>query len=105
MEVVNVERLPLHHGQLRVEVQRKGEGRVQRSVVELLALERELGIDRFETYQRFAEQTQQLKRDLHYTLRELRRQGKRVAGYGAPAKGNTLLSFLEIGPDIGQLHR
>jgi SAM-dependent methyltransferase len=99
MEIVNVERLPLHHGQLRVAVQRKGEGRVQRSVVELLALERELGIDRFETYQRFAEQTQQLKRDLHYTLRELRRQGKRVAGYGAPAKGNTLLCFLELGPD------
>jgi SAM-dependent methyltransferase len=99
MEIVDAERVPLHHGQLRVAVQRKGEGRVQQSVVELLAMERELGIDRFETYQRFAEQTQQLKRDLHYTLRELRRQGKRVAGYGAPAKGNTLLSFLEIGPD------
>jgi cyclopropane fatty-acyl-phospholipid synthase-like methyltransferase len=99
MEIVNAERVPLHHGQVRISVQRKGEGRVQRSVSELLAMERELGIDRFETYLRFAEQTQQLKRDLHYTLRELRRQGKRVAGYGAPAKGNTLLSFLEIGPD------
>ena len=99
MEIVDAERIPLHHGQIRVAVQRKGEGRVQRRVVELLAMERELGIDRFETYQRFAEQTQQLKRDLHYTLRELRRQGKRVAGYGAPAKGSTLLSFLELGPD------
>ncbi len=100
MEVVQAERVPLHHGQLRVAVQRSGEGRVQPSVAELLAMERALGIDQFVTYQCFARQTQQLKQDLHYTLSELRALGKRVAGYGAPAKANTLLSFLEIGPDM-----
>jgi SAM-dependent methyltransferase len=99
LEVVNVERLPLHHGQLRAFVQRKGEGEVQPSVEELLAKERELGIDDIETYRRFAERTQGIKDDLRRTLSELRAGGARVAGYGAPAKGNTLLGFLELGPD------
>jgi SAM-dependent methyltransferase len=100
MCIVDAERLPLHHGQLRVSVQRKGEGQVQPNVAEILAMERNQRIDQFETYQQFAKQTQQLKQDLHRTLGELRGEGKFVVGYGAPAKGNTLLSFLEIGPEI-----
>jgi SAM-dependent methyltransferase len=100
MEVVDAERLPLHHGQLRASVQRKGEGSVRPSVATLLEAENSLGIGMYSTYQRFAQRTQQLKEDLHRTLNELRAQGKSVVGYGAPAKGNTLLSFLEIGPSV-----
>jgi SAM-dependent methyltransferase len=100
LQVVQAERLPLHHGQLRVAVRRRGEGRADASVAQLLAMERALGLDQFATYQRFAQQTQALKAELHRTLRELRAQGKRVVGYGAPAKGNTLLGFLEIGPEL-----
>lgn len=99
LQVVDVERLPLHHGQLRACVQRKGEGRVQSSVAELLAQERAKGLDRFETYQRFAQQTLQLKAQMQQTLHDLSAHGRRVVGYGAPAKGNTLLGFLEIGPE------
>jgi SAM-dependent methyltransferase len=98
MQVVRVERLPLHHGQLRAFVQREGEGEVHGSVDELLAAERELGVDRFETYERLAERTLEIKRDLRGTLSELRSAGNCVVGYGAPAKGNTLLGFLELGP-------
>ena len=100
MEVVQVERLPLHHGQIRVAVQRCGDGCVHASVAETLAMERVLGIDQFATYQRFAQQTHQLKADLHRTLQDLRAQRRQVVGYGAPAKGNTLLGFLEIGPEL-----
>jgi SAM-dependent methyltransferase len=97
MEVVHAERVPLHHGQLRVTVQRRGEGRVQPGVAELLALELAQGIDQVATYQHFARQTLQLKQELHRLLDEQHSQGRRVVGYGAPAKGNTLLSFLEVG--------
>ena len=100
MQVVHAERVPLHHGQLRVFVQRRGEGDVQLSVEWLLDLERTQGLGQFMTYQQFALKTQQIKRDVHRTIAQLREQGKRVVGYGAPAKGNTLLSFLEIGPEI-----
>jgi len=98
LQAVHVERLPVHHGQLRVAVQRVGEGRVQPSVAELVALERAKGLDRIETYQRFAEQTMELRYELQAWLRRVRADGKRVVGYGAPAKGNTLLGFLELGP-------
>jgi SAM-dependent methyltransferase len=98
MEVVHAERLPLHHGQLRVTVQRKGEGEVHSSVTEILEMERERGVDRIETYREFGEQVQRIKRDLRETLARLQGEGCRIAGYGAPAKGNTLLGFLEIGP-------
>jgi SAM-dependent methyltransferase len=99
MEVVHVERLPIHHGQLRVFVQRKGEGKKQLSVEEMLRKEQSLGVDQFDTYRRFAETTRKIKTDLHATIGQLRAAGKKLAGYGAPAKGNTLLSFLDIGPE------
>ncbi|MGH2584049.1 MAG: methyltransferase C-terminal domain-containing protein, partial [Dehalococcoidia bacterium] len=99
LHVTHVERLPIHHGQLRVFVQRQGEGAVDASVEETLEAERLLGIGEIETYRLFAEQARRIKADLCRTLTDLRGQGKRVVGYGAPAKGNTLLNFLEIGPD------
>ena len=98
MQVVHAERLPVHHGQLRVFVQRAGEGEVRPSVTDVLAAESELAVDRIETYRRFAAQAQRTKEDLGRVVAELRAAGSRIAGYGAPAKGNTLLGFLELGP-------
>lgn len=100
MEVVRAERLPIHHGQLRASVQRRGEGTVDASVGERLADERAQQIDRIETWQGFAAHARRVKADLVGRLRALRRAGQRVAGYGAPAKASTLLEFLEIGPDL-----
>ena len=100
MTVVDAERVPLHHGQLRVHVQRRGEGTVQPGVAQILAGEHAAGLEQFSTYRQFAERARRIKRDLHETLSKLARTGERVAGYGAPAKGNTLLGFLEIGPDL-----
>jgi SAM-dependent methyltransferase len=100
MEVVDAERLPLHHGQLRVFVARRGAGRRSARVDEILEGERQAGLDRFETYREFAERSLGIRKALRETLIELRRQRKRVAGYGAPAKGNTLLSFSSIGPEL-----
>jgi hypothetical protein len=100
MSIVDAERVPLHHGQLRVHVQRRGEGAIRDRVDDILAAEREAGLDRPETYHRFAERARKVKMDLHETLTNLARKGETVAGYGAPAKGNTLLGFLEIGPEL-----
>jgi SAM-dependent methyltransferase len=100
MQIVHAERLSLHHGQLRVFVQRKGEGQVQPSVAGILETERIEGLSQFETFQCFAQKTLKLKQDVHNTIKQLLEQGKRIVGYGAPAKGNTLLSFLEIGPEM-----
>jgi SAM-dependent methyltransferase len=98
MRVVRVERVPLHHGQLRVFVQRDDEGEVDPTVRATLEAESAMGIDRIETYRRFADRTRLVKEMLSRTMSDVRAEGNRIAGYGAPAKGNTLLGFLEVGP-------
>lgn len=100
MEIVDAERLPLHHGQLRVFVQRRGDACVSRAVGDILALERTKGLGAVETFRQFAARTVQIKGKVAATLRRLKAEGARVVGYGAPAKGNTLLAFLDIGPDV-----
>jgi SAM-dependent methyltransferase len=99
LAVADVERLPIHHGQLRVAVQRAEEATTAPSVERVLAGERAAELDRLETFERFAEETRAIKSELRRTLEDLHGEGKRIAGYGAPAKGNTLLSYLELGPD------
>ena len=64
MQVVDVERLPLHHGQLRVFVDRKGHGEVQPSVAEILEMERSRQVNQFETYEHLAQSAVRIKRDL-----------------------------------------
>jgi len=56
-------------------------------------------VDQLETYQRFAAGTRLIKRDLRRLLDKIRYEDKTIAAYGAPAKGMTLLSYLELGPE------
>jgi hypothetical protein len=100
MEIVHAERLPIHHGQLRATIRRRGDGVVDASVVERLADEHAHEIDRLETWHRFADEARRVKAELVDRLRALKRDGQRVAGYGAPAKASTLLSYADIGPDL-----
>lgn len=93
-----VRRVPIHGGSLRLYVERVE--RVGASVTDLLRLEREEGVDRYEYYQSFAARVQGLKASLRGMLGELKRDGKRVAAYGAAAKGATLINFMGIGRDM-----
>jgi SAM-dependent methyltransferase len=98
MQVVNAERLPIHHGQLRATVRRAGEVEPSPAVDALLQAERAAGMDDIETYRQFAARVTRIRGELRETLEGLRAAGKRVAAYGAPAKGNTLIEFLQLTP-------
>ncbi|MCK5363516.1 MAG: methyltransferase domain-containing protein, partial [Gammaproteobacteria bacterium] len=101
LEVFDVEELSSHGGSLRVYAQHAhGERPHSDSVERLLDKERGAGLDRLETYAQFSEQVFEVKRVLLEFLIEARRSGKPVVGYGAPAKGNTLLNFCGIGTDF-----
>ena len=99
MEITDAERLPIHHGQLRVFVQRKGEGEVQPSVADILQEEKANNLGKIETYRELARTTMHIKKTLSEALESLNQQGRTVVGYGAPAKSTTLLEFLGIGQD------
>lgn len=95
-QVVDVERLPIHHGQIRVFVHRQGDGSASPRVAELRRREETLGLQRSKTFSEFTKRIQSLRTTVREKLADLRRSGRRIAAYGAPAKGSTLLSFLDL---------
>jgi SAM-dependent methyltransferase len=102
LEVFDVEELGTHGGSLRVYAQRsQGAGHpVSDRVEELAERERELQLDRLEGYTGFSQRVAETKWALLDFLIDCRRDGKRVVGYGAPGKGNTLLNYCGIRTDL-----
>jgi len=98
----DVEELSTHGGSLRIYGCHEGNAArpITDNVDELRNREFSAGFDRIETYQGFAKQVEKSKRNLLEFLIEAKRQGKSVVGYGAPAKGNTLLNYCGIGTDF-----
>jgi hypothetical protein len=101
LQVVDVDRLPTHGGSLRLYVTHAGAGgQVSANVVRLKSEELASGLARPETYVVVGEHVRALKRALLSLLIPLKEQGKLIVGYGAPAKGNTLLNYCGIGTDF-----
>jgi SAM-dependent methyltransferase len=71
----------------------------ERSVKAMLKQEQRAGLHTIETYMKFGAQPRIIKNDLVSLLKQLKRARKTIVGYGAPAKGNTLLQYCGIGPD------
>lgn len=90
-----VVRTTIHGGSLRLFIE-KNEN-VGESVTSLLDREKELGVDTLAYYETFASRVEGLKRDLIAVLEKLKAEGKRIYGYGAAAKGCTLLSYCGVG--------
>jgi hypothetical protein len=102
LEVFDVDELGTHGGSLRLYAQRRSSGRrtVCPNVEALLERERALGFDTLEGHGGFSPRVEETKWRLLEFLIECRREGKRVAGYGAPGKGNTLLNYCGIRTDL-----
>jgi hypothetical protein len=101
LRVCDVEELPTHGGSLRVYGCHAEDTRVTAPAVEaMLAEEARRGMRSLENYQAFQSRADQVKDDLLLFLIEQKHAGKRVAGYGAAAKGCTLLNYAGIKPDL-----
>lgn len=102
LTVFDVEEHPTHGGSLRVFAQRSDTGQQLRSVrvAELLQREAQAGMLSADYYAGFQARTDQVKNDFLAFLLEAKRQGKTVAAYGAAAKGNTLMNYAGIRPDL-----
>lgn len=101
LQVIDVERLPTHGGSLRVYAQRQGGPHTPSSAVaELLAIEQAAGMNGPDFYADFQSEALRIKRELLSFLLQAQRDGLKVAAYGAAAKGNTLLNFAGVRPDL-----
>lgn len=101
LQVFDVEELTTHGGSLRVFAQRHGGVHpVAPAVAALLAREGAAGLERPAYYRGFQARAERVKDDLLRYLLDAKAAGRRVAAYGAAAKGNTLLNFAGVRPDL-----
>jgi len=101
LQLFDVEEIPTHGGSLRIFGRHNGQGgEAGERAKELVARERRLKFEDLETYRKFSGRVQETKRQLLEFLISVKRAGKRVVGYGAPAKGNTLLNYCGIRSDL-----
>lgn len=102
LAIFDVEELPTHGGSLRVYAQRTATGRhaVSGRVQQVLEAEKASGMLNADHYRDFQARTNRIKYELIRFLLDAKRGGKRVAAYGAAAKGNTLLNYAGIRADL-----
>ena len=101
LRIFDVDRLPTHGGSLRIYATHEASGRWEEaSITKLLAEEQGAGLNDISSYSSFSEQVNKTKLDLLRFLIDLKHAGKKIVGYGAPAKGNTLLNFCGIRGDF-----
>ncbi|WP_440100454.1 class I SAM-dependent methyltransferase [Streptosporangium sp. H16] len=107
LALVDVESLPTHGGSIRLwarpleAIGKLGEfGEPGERVAALLAAEKAAGLHELSGYAEFGERVARVRRDLLGFLLDAAREGRTVAGYGAPGKGNTLLNHCGIRPDL-----
>ena len=97
LSIIRVDQVPVHGGSLRVFAgHREAYPSHSSEVLEIAEEEASEGLTDLGTYNDFAERVAKLKENLVRLLRDLRSDGKSVAAYGAPAKGNTLLNYCGI---------
>lgn len=102
LTIFDVEEIPTHGGSLRIFAKHASNSAlpVGERVSALRRREQAAGLDRVDTYRAFAEKVKATKRSLLRFLIDAREAGKQVVGYGAPAKGNTLLNYCGVRTDL-----
>lgn len=97
MQIIDVMKVSSHGGSIRVFIKKKSSNRpIQPSVKKFIKKEKDLGLDDIKTYYKFAERIENNKKELRILLLKLKALNKKIVGYGAPAKGNTLLNYFGI---------
>ena len=101
MEVFDADKTDTHGGSLRVFIQKKSGPHKRTGNLKIFLNEEEKKhLSEISTYKKFSEKIERNKEALRKLLQNLKSKGKIIAGYGAPAKGNTLLNYFGIGTDL-----
>jgi hypothetical protein len=102
LDIYDVQEIPTHGGSLRIYAKHSEDDSktVTDRVIELLKKETAAGFDTISRYVSYAEQVKETKRAILSFFIQIKRNGKSIVAYGAPAKGNTLLNYCGIGRDF-----
>ena len=101
LEIIDVEELNVHGGSLRLYIKKIGQTKKEsKNVKKLLKKEKEFGITKKDTYRNFQNQILEKKISIWKFFSVAKKEKKKIACYGAPAKGNTMLNYCQIGKDF-----
>ena len=100
MELLDVEMVETHGGSIRCFVGRKGKRAISQNIQNFVNYEKKMQIHSLASLKKFADDVKKHRKALVSLLSDLKRQGKRIVGVGAPAKGNTLLNYCNIDTGI-----
>jgi len=98
--IIRAERINTHGGSLRIYVKKDRNSKVEQSVKSLLKEEEEFGLRKYETYKKFGEKIYTIRNNVKKNIKKLKNNGKRLIGYGSPAKATTALNFFGISNEI-----
>lgn len=98
-EVIEALHQDVHGGSMRYIIAREGTHPISDNVKIIIAKEKQIGLDKIETYRQFAINVKKNKNDLLRLLKSLKKEGKRIVGYGATSKSTTVLNYCNIGPE------
>lgn len=100
LEIFDADRIDEHGGSIRAFISRKGKHIISESVKEILRKEDDYKLHSIGTFENFRNRVNENRRTLNKLLHQIKSNGQRVVGIGAPAKGNTLLNFCKIDSSI-----
>jgi len=103
LTLFDVDNLSVHGGSNRIYASKSSDVVVKDSVTRNLMEEKQFGVDKFETYQIFAERIEKSKKDLVNLLTKLKDEGKKVISIGATSKSTTVFNYCGIGSDLIEL--
>ena len=99
LTIFKAERITTHGGSIRIYVKNK-KVKIEKSVKNLLKEEETFGIKKFQTYKNFAKKVYEIKSNVIKNLNKLKKDKKKIVGYGSPAKATTALNFFGITDQI-----
>ncbi len=99
-KIVDAEKINTHGGSLRVYIKKGANSKVNGNVKKLLKEEEDFGLKKYETYKNFANKIYLIKKNVKKNIKNLKNNGKKIIGYGSPAKATTALNFFGISDEI-----
>ncbi len=99
-KIVRAEKINTHGGSLRVYIKKDKKSKIDKSVKILLDEEEKFGLKRYSTYKDFAEKIYTIQKNVKKNIKKLKLNGKKLIGYGSPAKATTALNFFGVSSEI-----
>jgi len=98
--IFKAEKINTHGGSIRIYIKKGKKIKIEKNVRELIIKEKNFGINKYKTYQDFGKKINKLKENVNINIKELKKNNKKIIGFGAPAKATTALNFFGISNQI-----